>query len=91
MGRKKNPENKPRDENIRQKLEQSRQVQAPTPSEDYGDYRAKEAFSAYWASARKNYKRPKDLEDVLWAHLKSIGHDKPDLFEKGIEHFGLKK
>jgi len=89
MGRKKNPDNKPREVEIKEKLEESRQV--PTPTGRYGDYKAKEIFCAWWASERRKYDRPKELEDVLWAHLKSIGCDKPELFGKGIEHFGLRK
>ena len=60
--------------------------EAPASSQN-----AREAFAAFWAIAKKDYKKPKDLEDILWAHLKASGHDMPELFEKGLEHFGLKK
>jgi len=89
MGRKKNPDNKPREQEIREKLEASRQIQ--TPMDSGSDKKIRHDFSLWWASNRKAYNRPKDLESVLWAHLKSVGHDKPELFQKGIEHFGLKK
>jgi len=92
MGRKKNPDNKPRDEQIKEKLEAARQVSPVAKKRDaYEESKAKEAFGTWWTAARKSYDRPKDLEDVLWAHLRSTGHDKPELFEKGVEHFGLKK
>jgi hypothetical protein len=90
MGRKKNPDNKPREEEIKEKLDASRQA-APAVRDDFSEAKAREAFSNYWAAARKSYNRPRELEDVLWVHLKKIRHDVPDLFEKGIAHFGLKK
>jgi hypothetical protein len=49
------------------------------------------AFQEYWAAARKSYGRDKDLEEILWPHLKAIGHDSPEKFEAGVQHFGLKK
>jgi hypothetical protein len=48
-------------------------------------------FQEYWASERRAYGRDKDLEEILWPHLKAIGHDSPEKFEQGIAHFGLKK
>ncbi len=91
MGRKKNPENKTREQDIREKLEKSRQSFTPAVSVNKREVDAREAFSEYWAQVRKQYNRPRELENVIWAHLKSSGHDKPDLFEDGLAHFGLKK
>jgi len=48
-------------------------------------------FQEYWATERKAYGRDKDLEEVIWPHLKAIGCDSPEKFEQGIAHFGLKK
>lgn len=48
-------------------------------------------FKMFWAQARKQYGRPKDLEAILWVHLKAIGSDQPEKFESGLAHFGLKK
>lgn len=95
MGRKRNPDKKTTEEIVRESLEKeqmeyraSRQsnFEAPASSEN-----VREQFSAYWAIAKKEYKRSKDMEDILWAHLKAAGFDKPELFEEGLEHFGLKK
>lgn len=90
MGRKKNPENKTRVEVIREKLEESRQNYA-APQLNSKELSAREAFSEFWARVRKQYNRPRDLEAVIWAHLKSSGHDQPHLFEAGLAHFGLRK
>lgn len=51
----------------------------------------KDEFDRYWARARREYNRSKELGDAVWAHLKAIGHNKPSKFEAGIKHFGLKK
>jgi hypothetical protein len=90
MGRKKNPENKTRIEDIREKLEESKQNQNfVKPNQDEGAVR--DAFSEFWAQNRQSYNRPRDLEPVIWAHLKSSGYAQPHLFEAGLQHFGLKK
>jgi hypothetical protein len=96
MGRKRNPDKKTTEEIVREALEKeqnefilARQAAFEAPSEVKQD--AREAFSAFWAVAKKDYKKTKDLEEILWAHLKASGFDKPELFEQGLEHFGLKK
>jgi hypothetical protein len=48
-------------------------------------------FQEWWATERKSYGRDKDLEEILWPHLKAIGADSPEKFEAGVQHFGLKK
>lgn len=95
MGRKRNPDKKTTEEIVREALEKeqaefqsARQANFEAPS-SLRDSRS--VFSDFWAIAKKDYKKTKDLEDILWAHLKASGHDKPELFEKGLEHFGLKK
>jgi hypothetical protein len=88
MGRKKNPENKSRIDDIREKLEESKMN---SKSMNNDEPTARDEFSLFWTRVRKEYNRSKDIEPVLWAHLKSIGHDKPELFEAGLKHFGLKK
>lgn len=47
------------------------------------------SFQEWWANARKHYGKTKDLEDILWPHLKAIGCDSPEKFEEGVQHFGL--
>lgn len=59
--------------------------------EDDADDRS--AFADFWAKNKKAYGKAKDteIEGVLWVHLKACGMDKPEKFENGITHFGLKK
>ena len=54
----------------------------------------REAFRVWWASYKKQYgygTKAKTMEKALWFHLKSIGMDHPENFEKGIANFGFKK
>jgi len=84
-------------EDIQAKLEAARQkrlaltqnAQASTQSQET-DLRVR--FQEYWAGARRQFGRTdRDLEDVLWAHLKAIEHTEEPKFEAGVLHFGLKK
>ena len=45
-------------------------------------------FKIYFAKLKRKMNFDPSLESILWLHLKSIGNDKPELFEKGIKHFG---
>ena len=49
------------------------------------------SFKLFWAQSRKKYGKPKELESILWVHLKATGNDQPEKFEDGIAHFGLKR
>jgi hypothetical protein len=91
MGRKRNPENKTRIEDIREKLEESKQNYTAPTKLSVKELSARDAFSEFWARVRKQYNRPRELENVIWAHLKSSGYDQPHLFEEGLAHFGLRK
>lgn len=51
----------------------------------------REQFRLFWAQQKRKYGKAKDLEDILWLHLKSSKMDEPSKFEAGIAHFGLKK
>lgn len=51
----------------------------------------RDKFKLFWAQTRKQYGKPKDLESILWIHLKATGNDQPEKFESGIAHFGLKR
>ena len=51
----------------------------------------REEFRLFWAQAKRQYGKAKDIEGILWSHLKSCGMDKPEDFKKGIAHFGLKE
>lgn len=51
----------------------------------------REQFRQFWAQQKYKYGKSKDLEPVLWAHLKATKHDHPSKFEDGLAHFGLKQ
>lgn len=79
---------------IEMTLEQSRAYRAslykPVPKV-LSEEQKREAFRIFWASQKAKYGKSKQLEKVLWLHLKTIGCDDPNNFEKGIFHFGLIK
>jgi hypothetical protein len=50
----------------------------------------REEFRKYFLKLNKKLNLNKSLEEVIWIHLKTIKHDKKELFDKGIEHFGYK-
>lgn len=96
MGRAKNPNKKSTEESVREAMDKeqiafksSNKKNFEAPKKETKS--ARDAFSSFWASAKKEYKRDREMEDILWAHLTASGFDKPELFEKGLQHFGLKK
>ena len=50
----------------------------------------REEFRKYFLKLNKKLNLNKSLEEVIWIHLKTIQHDKKELFDKGIENFGYK-
>lgn len=63
---------------------------APT-AKVWSDEEKREAFRVYWAQEKYKYGKSKDLEEIVWLHLKSSKLDQPEKFEAGLVHFGLKK
>lgn len=51
----------------------------------------REHFRIFWAKEKQKYDKPKELEQILWVHLKASKLDEPEKFEAGLKHFGLKK
>lgn len=51
----------------------------------------REQFRLFWAKSKRKYGKAKDLEQIIWLHLKSIKMDSPEQFESGIKNFGLKE
>ena len=52
----------------------------------------REQFRIFWAKSRKQYgSKTTGIEKILWMHMLATGHDEPEKFEKGLQHFGLKK
>lgn len=76
-------------------LEEAKQYRASLykqPLKVLTEQEKRESFRLFWAKARRKYKQyNQSLEQILWIHLKSSGHDMPERFEEGISHFGLKK
>lgn len=62
--------------------------QAP---KEWSEEEKREAFRLFWAQEKYKYGKAKDLEEIVWLHLKSSKLDKPEQFEAGLTHFGLKK
>ena len=50
----------------------------------------REEFRKYFLKLNKKLNLNKSLEEVIWIHLRTIEHDKKELFDKGVEHFGYK-
>ena len=55
------------------------------------DEEKREEFRIFWAQAKSQYGKGRNLEEVLWLHLKAMKMDKPEQFEDGLNHFGLTK
>jgi hypothetical protein len=55
------------------------------------DAQKRDEFRKFWAQQKYKYGKSKDLEPILWAHLKATKQDDPAKFEDGVAHFGLKK
>ena len=55
------------------------------------DEEKREQFRLFWAQEKHKYGKSKDLETILWLHLKSIKMDEPEKFNDAIRHFGLKE
>ncbi len=60
-------------------------------SKVWSESEKREEFRKFWAQTKRQYGKAKDLEGILWLHLKSSGNDVPEKFEAGLAHFGLKK
>lgn len=82
------------DLNKEMSLEEARAYRASlyTPSlKSLSDTEKREQFRIFWASEKQKYGKSKDLEQILWLHLKAVKLDEPEKFEDGLKHFGLKK
>jgi hypothetical protein len=54
------------------------------------EHEKREKFRIFWAENKYKYGKAKDLEPILWEHLKASKLDDPKDFDKGLAHFGLK-
>ena len=55
------------------------------------DKQKRAAFKAFWTQNKKSYGMTNKLENVLWLHLVSTKNDSPELFQAGLDNFGIKK
>lgn len=51
----------------------------------------RDLFRIFWAQEKYKYGKAKDLEQILWVHLKASKLNEPEQFDAGLAHFGLKK
>ena len=51
----------------------------------------REQFRLFWAENKYKFGKAKELEGILWLHLKAAKLDDPKDFDKGLAHFGLKE
>jgi hypothetical protein len=65
-------------------------VQKPKSQRALTEKECREAFRVFFVKVKRKLNLAPNLEAVIWTHLKSIKHDKPEDFEKGIENFGYK-
>lgn len=81
-------------QNKEMSLEEARAYRASlakAPEKSLNDEEKREAFRVFWAQEKAKYGKAKDLEEILWLHLKTIKMDSPEQFDAGIKHFGLNK
>lgn len=81
-------------EDVQEKLTKAREMRlklAGRKAAPQEDVDAKKEFEIFWARERASYKKDREIQEILWLHLKAIKHDHPDKFEQGVAHFGLKK
>lgn len=50
----------------------------------------RDSFRKFFIRIKDKLKLAPSMEAVLWKHLESTKNDKPELFAKGVEHFGYK-
>jgi hypothetical protein len=49
----------------------------------------REQFRIFWAQNKSKYGKTKEMENVIWLHIKSAKLNNPEDFKAGIKHFGL--
>jgi alcohol dehydrogenase class IV len=67
-------------------LAEEKGIQKKSQEKDNG----REDFRKYFLKLNKKLNLNKSLEEVIWIHLKTIGCNRKELFDKGIKHFGYK-
>ena len=75
----------------RQEAEEFKASLYKEPVKVLSEKQLREEFRIFWAKVKKAYGKSKELEPILWLHLKSAKLTDPKDFQAGIENFGLKK
>jgi hypothetical protein len=80
-------------ENAEMTLEEAKiwRASLPVPEKKRSEKEKRNAFKIFWAKEKKKYNKAKNLEEVVWLHLKAMKMDEPERFDEGLAHFGLKK
>ena len=48
----------------------------------------REEFRKYFVKLNRKLNIGKDMEQILWLHLKATVNNSPEMFDKGIKNFG---
>jgi len=86
--------NDKKEESVEMSIEEARALRAANHASRQKEPTEKdnrEAFRIFWAQEKAKYGKGKELEPILWLHLKAIGMDSPEKFTSGLKNFGLKE
>jgi len=75
-----------REQILREKLEEEKAKKA---EEIFNRDTYRKEFRKYFSKIKREKGLNRNLEEVLWLHLKAVGKAKPELFDEGIKNFGL--
>lgn len=79
------------EERIAQAKEKRKKAWEEKQKQDGSEERIRrEEFRRFFVRIKGKLKIGKEMEEILWLHLKASGFDTKDKFEKGIKHFGYK-
>lgn len=94
MADEKNWKQEKKEKDVEMSLEEAKAYRASKHVEKpkkLDDVEKREQFRLFWATNKHKYGKAKDIEGILWVHLKAAKLDEPKDFEAGLAHFGLKK
>jgi hypothetical protein len=92
MAKEKKIQGEPGEEMTLEEAQAYRASLAPSPAEQPMTIEEKrEEFRKYWALNKAKFGQVKEIEPIIWTHLKAVQMDHPSQFEQGLKHFGLEK
>jgi len=89
MSKKNRKEGKELKEDLLKKARAKRLFKAGI-SEKEVEENTRDEFRKYFIQISRKLNLKKEMEEVLWLHLRASGHDKKDKFNAGLENFGYK-